>query len=642
MEAIGIAPTGFSGLFAASINTGDGGKVEINTGNLILREGAQISAITFSQGNAGNVLLNAFESVQILGVDQNGRFPSALVVQTRGVGKGGTLEINTKKLTLEDGAQVTATTFSQGNAGNVIVNASKSVEILGSSQNGRFTSTLAARTRGTGNGGKIEINTGKLILQDGALVSSRTTNAGKGGDVLVNASESVEARGFGSGFRVQTQSTGDGGTVTINTKKFLASKGAQTLAAAFADGKGGNINIRASEVKLTGTSDNGEPTTVSAPALGKGDGGEVRIDTSQLIVRDGAQIGAGTFSSGRGGNVFVKASDRIELVGTVPQITNRRFFRDQSGKQFPSGLFTSSEDTGTAGNLKIETRKLTVQDGAGISVNNQGIGNAGNLEVAAGNIFLSNQAFLSATTTSGKGGNITLNVDDLLLLRRNSQISTTAGIDLAGGDGGNILINSDLIVAIPKENSDITANAFTGKGGNINITTQGIFGLEFRKLQTPLSDITASSEFGIAGVVDIDILGIDPAKGLTELPTEIVDGSKLIAQNFCRVVTQDSQFVVTGGGGLPNSPNQTLRANTPWEDLRLVEENKLRSPKLPPKSRSEQPKKKDKQSERIVEAQGWITTPNGDVLLTAKPVMATSEGLWLHPQDCRLWKQTVR
>ncbi len=262
--------------------------------------------------------------------------------------------------------------------------------------------------------------------------------------------------------------------------------------------------------------------------------------------------------------------------------------------------------------------------------------------VAAGNIFLSNQAFLSATTTSGKGGNITLNVDDLLLLRRNSQISTTAGIDLAGGDGGNILINSDLIVAIPKENSDITANAFTGKGGNINITTQGIFGLEFRKLQTPLSDITASSEFGIAGVVDIDILGIDPAKGLTELPTEIVDGSKLIAQNFCRVVTQDSQFVVTGRGGLPNSPNQTLRANTPWEDLRLVEENKLRSPKLPPKSRSEQPKKKDKQSERIVEAQGWITTPNGDVLLTAKPVMATSEGLWLHPQDCRLWKQTVR
>src|SRR3712207_8808007 len=41
----------------------------------------------------------------------------------------------------------------------------------------------------------------------------------------------------------------------------------------------------------------------------------------------------------------------------------------------------------------------------------------------------------------------------------------------AGGDGGNININADFVVAVPKEDSDITANAFNGRGGNINITT---------------------------------------------------------------------------------------------------------------------------------------------------------------------------
>ena len=33
------------------------------------------------------------------------------------------------------------------------------------------------------------------------------------------------------------------------------------------------------------------------------------------------------------------------------------------------------------------------------------------------------------------------------------------------------------IVAVPKEDSDITANAFTENCGNINIITQGIFGI---------------------------------------------------------------------------------------------------------------------------------------------------------------------
>ncbi|WP_256973238.1 S-layer family protein [Nostoc sp. T09] len=645
VEAMGIAPIGSSGLFAASVSTGEGGKVEINTSKLTLQNGAQVNATAFNEGNGGDVLVNAAEFVKVIGIGiEDGNIASSLGAQTLGSGNGGKVEINTRNLILQDGAQISAATEDRGRGGDVLVNASESVKVIGIARNRNFPSSLAAQTRGTGDGGTVTINTGRLIIQDGARVTATTFKQGRGGNVLVNASESVETIGFGSGLRVQTQGAGDGGTLTVNTKRFLASKGAQTLATAFnnSTGNGGNIKIQASEVELIGTSDNGEPTIVFATARGTGDGGEIRIETARLILKQGAQIGAGTFSSGRGGDVFVKASDSVELVGTVPQLANRDFFRDQSLQQFPSGLFTSSEDIGTAGKLRIETDRLTLRDGAEISVNNQEVGNAGNLEVVARNLLLDNKAALSATTKSGQGGNITLKIDDLLLLRRNSQISTTAGIDRAGGDGGNILIDSGLIVAIPNEDSDITANAYQGRGGNINITTQGIFGLEFRNFETNLSDITASSEFGIAGVVNINILDVNPAQGLTELPTEIIDVSGLIAQDFCRVVGKNSEFVVTGRGGLPSSPNEPLRANAPWEDLRLIEESQPTAFTLPPAARSEQPKIKDNQPETIVEAQGWISSSNGNVLLTAKPVTVTFGGLWLHPLDCQRWKQSSR
>ena len=106
---------------------------------------------------------------------------------------------------------------------------------------------------------------------------------------------------------------------------------------------------------------------------------------------------------------------------------------------------------------------------------------------------------IQATTQSGNGGNITLETRDLVLLRNNSSISTTAGQAGAGGDGGNITLEAGFVVAVPQENSDITANAFEGRGGNINITTNAIYGLEFRNQLTSLSDITASSQLGING-----------------------------------------------------------------------------------------------------------------------------------------------
>jgi large exoprotein involved in heme utilization and adhesion len=54
--------------------------------------------------------------------------------------------------------------------------------------------------------------------------------------------------------------------------------------------------------------------------------------------------------------------------------------------------------------------------------------------------------------------------------------------------------------------------------------------------------------------------------GLIELPTEIVDSSQQITA-ICNQA-QDNQFVITGRGGIPASPENHWSSDRPWSDLR--------------------------------------------------------------------------
>ncbi len=74
--------------------------------------------------------------------------------------------------------------------------------------------------------------------------------------------------------------------------------------------------------------------------------------------------------------------------------------------------------------------------------------------------------------------------------------------------------DSTFIVATPptgSKGSDITANAVRGNGGRVNITIQGLFGIEFRPQPTPKNDITVSSEFGLTGEFQLYSPDVDPS-----------------------------------------------------------------------------------------------------------------------------------
>ncbi|MGB3637711.1 MAG: S-layer family protein, partial [Rivularia sp. (in: cyanobacteria)] len=235
-------------------------------------------------------------------------------------------------------------------------------------------------------------------------------------------------------------------------------------------------------------------------------------------------------------------------------------------------------------------------------------------------VTLNNRAKLFAESASGNGGNINLQLGELLLLRNGSQISTTAGTAQAGGDGGNIDINSPFIVALPNENSDITANAFTGRGGNIDIITQGIFGIKPRSQASDFtSDITASSETGIQGEISVTDPEIDPSQGLIELPSGVVDKSDQMAQICPRGINAKklSEFYITGRGNLPPSPLNPLDGTVDLSRLATLDGEMGRL------ADEEVGRLEDGRSKEIVEAQGFLKTENGEIYLVAQAPTAT-------------------
>jgi large exoprotein involved in heme utilization and adhesion len=327
-------------------------------------------------------------------------------------------------------------------------------------------------------------------------------------------------------------------------------------------------------------------------------------------LQEGAQISASTAGSGQGGRLTITAPESITLTG--------------------NGSIISAETrgSGTGGNLTLQTGTLAVQDQAQVTVSSSGAGIAGSLFVDADAIRLDTQGRIRADTTGG-GGDINLR-SPLILLRHGSNITTNArGSNIPGG---NISIDTDNLVAVPSENSDISANSANFRGGNVTVRASGIFGIQFREQLTPLSDITAtgaSSE--LSGTVDIITPGIDPTQGLTELPTEVVDASRLIAQGC--PASQGSSFVVSGRGGLPPTPQQALGDDPRWRDWRTPavvsrQPNTPGNATLPPSANPASTKS------ALVEATGWVFAADGQVILTASAPNVTSPNRWGQPVNC--------
>ncbi|MBW4609651.1 MAG: filamentous hemagglutinin N-terminal domain-containing protein [Hassallia sp. WJT32-NPBG1] len=588
-------------LIADSQGRGNGSTITLNAAKVTVSDGANLAANTFGQGNAGSIAITATDDISIDGRN------TALGSQVFGdaTGNGGTINLNAPKVTVSGGADIVANTEAQGNAGSITIDAANSLLIDGQGTG------LGSQVFGdaTGNGGTINLNAARVTVSGGADIVANTEAQGNAGAITIDAANSllIDGEGTGVGTQVLADATGKGGTINLNAPTVTISDGGALIANTEAQGNAGTITIDAANSLLIDGQGTGLGTQVLGNATGKG--GTINLNAPTVTVSGGADIVANTEAQGNAGTITVNAK-QVFLDGQAS---------DKEPHGIGSAVFGSA--SGNGGQIVINTGLLNLTNNAQLIVSSVGQGTAGEIKIDSGSIRLDNQSAIRATTAFGNGGNITLRAKDLLLLRRRSQISTTAGDDRAGGDGGNITINTPFLIAVPNENSDISANAFSGRGGKVDITATGVYGIESRPQPTLQSDITASSQLGVAGVVLINTPDVDPSRGLIILPTLVVNSPELLAPECNSFIGKEgSSFTVTGRGGLPPSPDDFLSGDVVWSDTRnLAQASSVSNLTLEPASHraSTSAKVPPKTTERIaiIPATGWVFNGKGEVTL---------------------------
>ncbi|NEP02950.1 MAG: filamentous hemagglutinin N-terminal domain-containing protein, partial [Symploca sp. SIO2E9] len=331
-ESVKVRGTSADGEFGSRLSvqantgsTGNAGDLSISTPTLVIAEGAVVSASTLAQGAGGNLIIEATESVQVIGRSTNGELRSILEARAQGKGNAGNLTISTPTLLITEGALVDASTFGEGAGGNLTINASDLVEVTGTSANGEFLSRLSARANrdSTGNAGNLTISSPKLLIAEGAVVSTSTLGSGDGGNLIINASELVEvtrtsADGESRSFliaQVNPDSTGNAGNLTITTPKLLIAEGSQVSTSTSGSGDGGILTINATElVEVTGTSADSSVRSLLSTQVNPGstgNAGNLSINTPTLLIAEGAVVSAGTLGRGNGGNLTINASESV-------------------------------------------------------------------------------------------------------------------------------------------------------------------------------------------------------------------------------------------------------------------------------------------------------------------------------------------
>lgn len=330
--------------------------------------------------------------------------------------------------------------------------------------------------RGTGNNLSIDFDTFTVARSDrpvGLAVNNSNTLALLGGNVFLSGGNLTAGEG-----RVAIGSVGSNGLVRL-TPNALGWSFDYDEVNNFQD----IVLSEAASVEVSGNS-----------------GGEVRFLGKNISIVDGSAVLADTLGSGAGRALEISATESIELVG---------FAADNF---FPTRLSTNVDldATGDGGNLVIDTDYLAIAEGAQVSSDTFGLGNAGSLTVVASDIevigesesgeFVSGLFAQADIGDTGKGGNISIDTNSLLVAE-GAEISTTT---FGSGNAGNLTVRANTVelegFSEPSGSSSILSATTQGdgNGGNLTLTT------DFLAI-TRGAEISTNTSFGSGNAGNLNI-----------------------------------------------------------------------------------------------------------------------------------------
>ena len=579
---------------------GGRGNLTIHANRVSVR-GGEISATTQGQGNAGSVLIDAHDLVEVIDTAFQTGEPSYIRadVASKATGRGGNLTINTGKLIVE-GSQISASTSGYGNAGNLTIHATDSVVLSGEnfttrnglgSPGGLFAQVDAD---GTGQGGNMSVITPHLNISDGSKVQTITFGNGDAGDLRINAN-SVEV------FETTKYNFYETG--------IFAGVGKDPGSIDLAQGRGGSLEIHTDQLSLRGG-------TISVDTRGNGDGGRLVIQAHNSI-EISSSADPENFYSRITGNVFADATGRGGDISLLAKTITL------SGNESSISSAVEKGGTGQGGDINIQANSLRLNDRASITARSQGNGASGNIRIQAKDWLNINNSSITTSADASSGGAINITGGKIRLIG-DSDISSSVASGINGG--GDIRIAADYILAL--NDSDIFAFSKDGQGGNISLS-RAYFGIGYQPSSLkadPQSlqgndrpDINATGQVssGIVNTPDNSFI----QNGLAQLSDNLIDPNALFA-NSCIVRNrqQNGRFYITGSGGLPLRPGDAPLSSFPTGDVRNVatdETDETDKPLLASVSSASHPLPRSwKVGDPIVEPQGIYRLSNGKLVLS--------------------------
>jgi filamentous hemagglutinin family protein len=348
-------PLGFFSSITSSVQQGAegrGGNIDIQAGSLSLQDGAQLITATFGTGDAGNVRVNAKDAVTLVGINDFFGLPSGINsnVGQDAEGRGGNIDIQTGSLSLQDGAEVLASTFGIGNAGNVTITAKDTVSLSGVNNVFGLSSGIISNVDGDaeGRGGNIDIQAGSLSLQDGAEVTTATFGIGNAGNVSIAATDFVTMSGMSGLFVFSQSNTGTAGDILVTSSKVTLDN-ESLINARSTNGNGGNINIGGISPDAANLVTLRRGSKISTSSAGTaqqgGNGGNITIDIPNGFIvtapNENSDITANAFG-GSGGKVSINSQQNFWIAPLSRTELEQQLGTTDPDRLNPSNLSTNN------------------------------------------------------------------------------------------------------------------------------------------------------------------------------------------------------------------------------------------------------------------------------------------------------------
>jgi filamentous hemagglutinin family protein len=517
MEGERLTVTGGATIASDTFGVGQGGGIDIEVGDIEISAGGSISSDTLIEcvaepcargGDAGGIVIRA-DRLAIFGSDEFASAPArAISSDALSTGNAGAIGLTLGTLEMDGKAFISSDTFGSGLGGIISIEAAN-VTL----RNQAFVSTGAY---GAGQGGTIALDVGNLLIEDDASIrsQSRSQQGAAGGRIAILADRTtirraeINSAGLGNGDagsveiasgRIEldagailsdTQGAGRGGDIALSGNEIVLRNGSLIASDSlgcfsFCDsiGDAGSVTINARSLSLLGAE--GEldliRSRISSETLTEGDAGDIVLRVGRLTMDIGA-ISSSTGGPGDAGTIDIEADDA--------SLANFSRIETLSSPPCPDGVCTPAGDAGSV--LLVARGDVTLTGFSAILSNSFADGDAGAVEIVAATLSLQRSRITTASEigATGRSGNIGIEAD-ALLLTDGSEVSSEASNSLPAGriaiEAGRILLQDPLSLISSANNENGAAGQVFIRTGGLDLVEGGI--ISTSSLEGPAGDI---------------------------------------------------------------------------------------------------------------------------------------------------------